>query len=283
VCSVEDEWVTDAAVAPDGSGGAVLSWTDSRTLAADAVYANRVDGGGVVRWAADGVVVAATEDIDYLQSSIVSDGSGGAIVAYVEAPWYTEEPAIHASRFSDAGQRLWGAVLCTVDEPACVMGTWSASDAAGGAVVAWRHSPDGVAIDIHARRVSAGGAPLWSQCGVQVSTFGDAGLYGVDIVPDGAGGAIIAWHDRTGPWYVLTQHVDAGGGELWQPGGLNLVPEAVYPVAPALASDGSGGGVYAWRQTCPPWCVYAQRVSDMAIFGDDFESGDTSAWSVTSP
>jgi len=286
ICGVDDESASDHVIVSDGSGGAVFAWVDSRSPANDAIFANHVSGAGTVLWAANGIEVASDEDIDFREPSIISDGSGGAIIAYRESTWYTDEYRIHARRIDGAGQTQWDSVLCAVADPDHLKWTWSASDGAGGAVVAWHQKPPGGASgskDVYARRVEAGGTPQWPDCGVQVSTLGDVATSTVSIAADGNGGAILTWHDRTGPFYVLAQHLNGAGTALWQAGGLDLDPGADHPFGPVVTPDGSGGGLFAWEGDCSVWCVYAQRITDLGIFSDGFESGDTSAWSVTSP
>jgi hypothetical protein len=64
-------------VLADGAGGAVIAWQDMRNgLIAD-VYAQRVDGSGVVKWTADGAAVC-TEMLEQAEPHMVSDGVGGA-------------------------------------------------------------------------------------------------------------------------------------------------------------------------------------------------------------
>jgi len=286
ICAVPGESASDHTIAADGSGGAILAWTDGRAGSTDSIYANRVGGDGSILWAVNGIEVASDDEVEFREASIVSDGSGGAVIAYHERTWYTEENRIHARRINGAGQAQWDSVLCAVAPPDHLKWTWSASDGAGGAVVAWHQKPPGGgsgSMDVYARRVDAGGNPLWPDCGVRVSTLGDVGTSEVSIAADGGGGAILTWHDRTDSFYVLAQHLDGAGNALWQAGGLDLDPGADHPFGPVVTPDGHGGGLFAWEGDCSVWCVYAQRILDASIFADGFESGDTTHWSTSVP
>ena len=76
------------------------------------------------------------------------------------------------------------------------------SDGAGGAIVAWADARSGNR-DIYVQRISADGVPLWTAGGVPLSTVtGDQA--NPTIVTDGAGGAIVAWHDiRSGTTFDI--------------------------------------------------------------------------------
>jgi len=67
-------------LAPDGTGGAVVTWRDYRNLNND-VYAQRVDGSGAVRWTPNGVPVCDLTS-DQSEARLVSDGEGGAIFVW---------------------------------------------------------------------------------------------------------------------------------------------------------------------------------------------------------
>jgi len=66
----------------DGAGGAIIVWADSRSVDEN-IYAQRISSSGVVEWTTNGVAVcdaAGTQN----SPTIVSDGSGGAIITWVD-------------------------------------------------------------------------------------------------------------------------------------------------------------------------------------------------------
>jgi hypothetical protein len=67
----------------DGLGGAILSWRDDRS-GKTSIYAQRINGAGMVQWNADGVLISNSANIQW-SPRIVSDGIGGAIIAYSES------------------------------------------------------------------------------------------------------------------------------------------------------------------------------------------------------
>jgi hypothetical protein len=70
-----------AALTGDGAGGAIVTWCDLRYSDSYNIYAQRVDAAGVVQWMLDGVSLCTATDNQW-DPMIVSDGAGGAIVAW---------------------------------------------------------------------------------------------------------------------------------------------------------------------------------------------------------
>ena len=68
-------------IAPDGSGGAIVTWQDGRSGTDDNIYAQRVDSGGNAVWQADGVRACGAAD-DQTDPYLVYDGAEGAIVTW---------------------------------------------------------------------------------------------------------------------------------------------------------------------------------------------------------
>ena len=88
----------------DGFGGAIITWHDKRSGDYD-IYAQRVDASGNVLWTIDGVPICTASDYQNAPS-IVSDGSGGAIIT-----WGDDRnggyPDIYAQRVDASGAEQW--------------------------------------------------------------------------------------------------------------------------------------------------------------------------------
>ncbi len=122
-------------IAADGTGGAIITWLDSRNGNAD-IYAQRMDAAGAV-WAANGVAVCAAID-EQSQGQIASDGAGGAVVAWRDQRAGVGDYNIYVQRIDANGAPVWmsdGVVACaaasTQQDPAIV------SDGVFGAIVTW--------------------------------------------------------------------------------------------------------------------------------------------------
>jgi hypothetical protein len=68
--------VSQSASTPDGSGGIIAIWEDSRAGPDLNLYAQRVDGSGAPQWNAGGVAIC-TAALDQFAPQIIGDGAGG--------------------------------------------------------------------------------------------------------------------------------------------------------------------------------------------------------------
>src|SRR5262245_39373994 len=142
----------------------------------------------------------------------------------------------------------------------------------GGAIIAWqdaRNPNDALGGDIYAQRIMADGttAPGWSANGISVCTvLGDESV--LDMIPDGSGGAIIAWSDyREGSSTqrdIYAQRITATGviASGWPIDGLAVCTANFDQRRPKLCGDGGGGAFITWDdpRNTPFDEVYAQRV-----------------------
>ena len=118
-------------------------------------------------WTTDGVPLSPSAAIQTVPL-IVSDGAGGAIVAWRSL--LNSESNIYAQRIDANGHTLWGSgavPICMAlhdQTPFAMM-----PDGGGGAIVVWEDYRYGNE-DIYAQRVSASGAVQWVLDGVPICT-----------------------------------------------------------------------------------------------------------------
>lgn len=87
----------------------------------------------------------------------------------------------------------------------------------------------------------------------------------VDAISDGAGGAIVAWHDAKG---IHAQRIDSSGHITWPAGGVTLNSQPHFN-GMNLQSDGLGGAIIAWAEHDDsedpyfhnPMAIHTQRIS----------------------
>jgi hypothetical protein len=150
-----------------------------------------------------------------------------------------------------------------------------ATDGAGGAIITWQDARS-ARVNILAQHVLAAGEldAAWPTNGrallgdsLAIATAAGGQVTPV-IVPDGAGGAIVAWQDlRSAVTEIdlFAQHVLASGvvDPAWPANGTALVAIEGQQNAQAIASDGAGGAFVAWMDTRPGVSVadvFAQHV-----------------------
>ena len=195
-------------ITSDGAGGALVTWEDWRNETGGDIYAQRGNAMGAVQWTTDGVALCTATRIQYYPT-ITSDGSGGAIVTWLDYRSGSTDD-IYAQRVNASGAVQW-----TTDGVALRTATGGSNpqiiaDGGGGVIVTW---PDvrGAGGDIYTQKVNASGAAEWTANGVAICTAeGNQGS--PMITSDGSGGAIVTWNDyRSGSWDVFAQKVDATG------------------------------------------------------------------------
>lgn len=194
-------------IVSDGAGGAIIVWQDFRNSSNYDIYAQRVDASGASQWTAGGLGICKTAG-NQLNPQVVSDGAGGAIVAWIDGRAGDEMQVIYAQRVDASGTALWVAN----GEPLCMEPGWWAtltmvSDGRGGAIAVWEPMSAGAPENIFAQRVNGSGVCQWWENGVVLCAVyqnPDDALY-PRIISDSRGGAIVAWQDFRA----------SGGGDIY--------------------------------------------------------------------
>jgi len=244
-------------ITPDGTGGAIIVWDDNRVGDID-IWAQRINASGVTQWTADG------EPVDtklQLQSwpEIVSDGAGGAIIAWRD--WYNEyDIDIFAQRVDANGNVLWhvdGVSVCDASGNQSQIDM--APDVAGGAFIVWQDNRGG-GYDIYAERITHdGNLVLPGTLGQAICTATSTQWY-PQIISTALGHVIIAWGDSRSGTDIYGQRVDFDGTIGWASNGV-LISETVHSLTygPVICGDGDDGAIIAWGASSG---VYAQHMDE---------------------
>jgi hypothetical protein len=258
VCTDPSEQIVSR-IATDGAGGAIIVWQDVRNGDYD-IYAQRIDVSGVPKWTPDGIPIC-TAIGNQTQPFIQPDGSGGAVITWQDQ---RDGPIhVYAQRVNAAGTVLWGTDGVAVSTVSAASFPTIASDGGGGAIIAWQDSRN-ASFDIYAQRISAAGSPQWTTNGVPVCAAA-GGQSSQQLVPDGAGGAVITWMDlRAGTQDIYSQRVSSAGAPQWTTDGVALCAATHDQWSPQIATDGAHGAIVTWfdqRSDGIHNDIYAQRVS----------------------
>jgi len=273
--------ISDGRAPAAGGSGAIVVWGESRGTSGIDLYAQRILGNGQVApgWPAAGVALCAANGTQSTPA-MVSDGAGGAIVAWRDfrsgGPTATDVYAQHvtAAGAIASGWPANGLAVCTAGGAQRAPGL--APDGAGGAIAAWMDSRGGTAFaDVYAQRFTGAGAIAsgWSPDGNLVYAGNNEPAYPVALVSDGAGGAIGAWtYFGIGYYDVRAQRVDGAGNRRWGDLGVDIAAGYAFQYLPLAVSDGGApteggsGALFVYQDngaSYPDDDICAQRLDSL--------------------
>lgn len=234
----------------------LVTWSDARRGNPD-IYVQRVGWDGVwpsFLWGGVPVCIADSAQTD---PALVDDGAGGFYVAWTDARNAGADTDVYLQRFHEYGQVWEGwpdGGLRVSNAPGNQSEPVLFADGTGGVVVVWRDERSGDS-DLYAEGFQPDGqrSPAWSADGSAVCVQpGEQGKH--LLVPDGAGGAYLAWVDeRSGTPLPYLTHLRADGQPTagwWTAQGTCLSTDLFQSVrSMALSTDESTAVFVAWNWT----------------------------------
>ena len=250
VCAIPGRQENPAMV-EDGLGGALLAWDDNRAGAIGFdVFAEHVLNAGTVdpAWPASGRALCTVTG-DQGRPTITSDGAHGAIVGWTDgrvvgtdhifAEHVLASGALDAAWPANGRQVSFSGVLDS--RPLAV------PDGAGGAIINWQSFV--VHLNMFAHHVKANGTldPAWPAQGRALSNVARLES-NAEIVPDGTGGAVVAWQDS---FDIVAQHVLANGAlDPAYPDSFRAIDNLPSEAGdPALVATSGAGAIVSWTDT----------------------------------
>jgi hypothetical protein len=220
---------SDAVVAASPEGTVFVAWKES-VGRESLIRVQAYDRTGQVLWAAGGVFAANFPGPEYQDTPNLVPGPDGGIYVCLQGIGSTDDVKIRCNLLDAGGHPLWS----EAGHEAGGLPGWrilpkAVSDGAGGLLVFWRNGrgidDDQADLDLlEGQRFAPDGTPLWGPQGKVVRTTNQpersgAGYTGLLVVPDGRGGAVLAFTDSSGnpDWGldVYAQRVNASGETLW--------------------------------------------------------------------
>ena len=227
VCSDTYDQVSPQ-VASDGSGNAIIVWTDSRNFFStlDDIYAQKINLSGTPEWFLDGESVCSASN-NQSNAKIVKSGKDEVIVTWEDERGSDKD--IYAQKIITNNTYLetsWtydGVVICT--ESANQYNVELVSNSNGEAIFSWVDERNGALNkDIYAQRVYSFGQTAWANNGVAIcNEVNDQ--FDQELISDGYDGAIISWTDRrtsTTTSDIYAQRIGVYGDVQWAPNGIML-------------------------------------------------------------
>jgi hypothetical protein len=266
----------DLAMAVDGSGGALIAWAQPGGGLTRDIYVKHVLASGAIdpAWPANGRAMIV-DSYDQASTAMVADGAGGAILSWddqrgsaggggrnIFAQHVLSTGALDAA-WPDTAQ-----VIC--HHAGDQMYPRMVTDGAGGAIVTWQDVRNGES-DIYAQHVTSTGAvdPAWPTDGRALCTAAQQQLFPT-IVPNGAGGAVVAWEDRRsfpGPFGdnddIYAQGVGANGQLSDNLVGVGSGEEVAFALEPPFPNPTRSGAMIV-RFTLPSAAVASLELLDVA-------------------
>lgn len=251
----------------DGLGGTFALWSDwDEVQGFWDIGAQRVtpDGNIALGWPEAGRMLGLHSVVEGFAA--VEDGAGGFYLA-----WQDRSAADHievrvqrrtAHGNVAPGWPAQGLVLTTTAyfiSPTIV-------PSAAGVIVVFADTRNADPTDIYAQRVLANGAlaPNWPAGGFAVCKVA-GGQYGLEAVPDGSGGAMVAWSDyRTGSNELYVHRITMAGASAagWPESGRPVCDVSCGGGDVRLASDEEGGALLTWVDFEASYLhVYAQHIA----------------------
>ncbi|MAF11928.1 hypothetical protein CMK11_15890 [Candidatus Poribacteria bacterium] len=256
----------DAKMVSDGQGGCFIVWEDSRQGDQD-IYGQHLAAAGDAIWTPNGGLVCGAPGHQY-DPFLSADGAGGVVVAW----WDVAYPnwRVAAQRMSGAGRRAWpdaGTQVSLTDGNQAA--PQIAGDMNGGAYVFWvdyRHDEGTFTnFDLYAQHITADGARAWGDTARPLCAA--SGMQQMIVaIPDGLGGAYIAWTDQRELFDdVYAQRLLPDGSWAWPTDGAPVSTERGRQRDAKLAADGDSLLVawYDYRRESEdetPQDVYIQRL-----------------------
>jgi len=205
-------------IVSDGSGGAIITWAEVTSEGMPCyIWVLKIGADGEVLWYDP---VRELTALVHLETRVVSDGSGGAIILWED---HRQGMAIYAQKVNSKGEAQWqenGVPVC-VDLPKVSPRFDVVSSGSEGAIVVWGDGDR----NLYAQKIDAVGRKQWGADGVLIAT-GICHLP-VKISQDGEGGVIIGWtigKEVHHPEQSYVQRINPDSKLLWGEEGIRLNP-----------------------------------------------------------
>lgn len=266
-------------ICSDEQGGVIIVWTSNDNTTNFQAYAQRYNSSGTPQWAAGGLQLCTAAGFR-AANALVPDGANGAILSFIDTRndphgtdfAYLQTHAvsnydIYAQRINSNGSRLWtndGMPLCVATGNQDTEADASAViDNNGGMMLLFEdfrnESTPNTNRDIYAQRINSSGAVLWGAAGLAVNTAAGNQNPGA-FVADGAGGIVMAFLNEPDE-RIYAQRIAAGGSLSWTANGIALTQSADLSTDAALAADGAGNFVVAYKNSSDS-SIRAQKLND---------------------
>ena len=246
--SANQQFAAELMAIPDGSGGAIICWKETRSGSVAMYYCRKINSSGVPQWTGD---ISATEPYnaanDDEMGRIASDENGGILLTYKRYNNSISKFEIHAQNISHDGTRnygSYGSVVATsnlsiyFDNPQICVGQ------AGTSVIVYQRVQR-----IFAQSLNSIGVKQWGSEGFDAYNGIAGNMFLPKICPDGVGGAIITNIDQRIPsnnFDIYAQRVKNGSSQ-WGTAGKPIGVGTERQWHQQIVYDNNYGAYIAWE------------------------------------
>lgn len=259
----QQSFLTDWDLMCDSTGAVALVFSDIRDGNLE-VQAYRVLPDGTFAWGDNGLQLS--DSVDFNPSPRITETSDGQFVAvWGRSPNGAVPGDIRMQRLTADGQRLLGVGGMAVVGPTGTEkpGFCDVAPSVGGSViVSWLRNTASFASPRHlyAMRYDVAGSNMWTNPAI-VFDLGSLPIgYYPRTIPDGSGGAVLAWHASIGNEFnAYAQRITSDGAEVFPHNGASASANAgEFEMSPDVAYDQADDVV---------WIVYHTRNTNQNRWG----------------
>ena len=242
----------------DGIDGVVVSWNDHRNIGATNtdIYAQRIDGGGNMLWATNGVAVAAGPNDENSPEIELTESNRIAIVWRNEIPAPSLLETDLCANFLDLsnGSKVLGTDITVISKNNTQSNQQILRDGIGGFMVVWT---DGRVSNsnthLYAQRIDQNGNLKWGPSGNETEGQLIINSSGNVLLPrvahDGTGGLVVAFAStRVSPTdaNIYAQKVNSNGIPQWAANGVSITTAASSQSNVRIAKSGASSFIVGW-------------------------------------
>lgn len=189
-------------MADDNAGNEIFTWSGGTPLD---VHAQRIDITLAALWGSGGIIVCDAPN-DQINPVVVSDGSGGGVIAWDDRRDSRQSGVLYAQRISQSGSLLWTANGVAFGANSAKVSA-IVSDGSGGVNAAWLVLHP-LFSEFGAQHLNGSGIPQWSGMLHTTDAWTESTRPG--LASDGSGGLIMGWTNNS--FHIGAQYFNATGG-----------------------------------------------------------------------
>jgi hypothetical protein len=245
--------------AGDGSTDVLVTWSIAFPGDTGVIKGQRVNTNGDVEWTAGGVTLAndlGTVALDFTTKAThpyaFSNSNGDLVLAAPTEGVGIQDLTTQRAAASDGAPQWRGVGALHMPNGPSGLGSQHAPAIATDGTytyLVWYDKALTESGDLYAQKYDSAGVEQWTDGGVAIDVSSD-GVYAQDhwILADGAGGAIVVWHNTTDGEYRATRLTSSGGiSSGWSSAGTVFTASSIFTDQNlVVTTDGSSGFIAAW-------------------------------------